>query len=699
MAFALPDIGSNGYNGMVFANLVVHGNNEAIKVVDSQYWRVVGSDFSCPYGGGQSACVLLESSSHIQFFGNSIHDTGAGDTKFYHSFYGTTDSNHIEVGWNHIFNNKSCRGVQFYSSGGSPQYDLIVHDNIISGQLCDGINFSTVDATLGPVEAYNNLVYHVGLGGANLNNPNEACIASLGYGAAGGYAIVYGNTFSDCGSAGGSTAGAITALTGSPTIVTSSNLIIQNPGEPVYSPNTVSSLVVSSHDVLLTAGTAGVVNAQYQLVAGSPAIGKGTALSGILYDLAGNSRPQSGATDAGAYLYSTPAPVPSGPVATLSPSSLAFGDVAVNSSSPVRSVALSNNGGSALSIASISISGADPSDFTQTNSCGASLTAGASCTIAVRFKPVSAASFSATLSVADNDAGTPQTVALTGTGTSSATPNASLTPGSLSFSGSVGTITAAQTLTLRNSGNAPLIISSISLTGANPDDFTQTNSCGASLAAGASCTIRVTFSPGSASNFTATLSVADNAAGALQVVFLTGTGLPVAASDFTISASPSSLTIKRGATATYTITVASTNGAFGSQVTLSATGLPPGTSSSFAPAALTPGGASKTSTLTVQAVTTSQGEGRRGRPGRPPGPPALAFVLLLPFLRIRTRSVRKFLVLVVSLTSLGAAAALSGCVTTTFTSNTPPPAQSYTLTVTGASGSNSHSTTIQLTVQ
>ncbi len=586
-----PDIGSNGYNGMIFANLVVRGNNEAIKAVDSQYWRVVGSDFSCPYGGGQSACILLENSSHIQFLGNSIHDTGTGDTKYYHSFYGTTDSNHIEVGWNHFFNNKSCRGVQFYSSSGSPQYDLIVHDNIVSGQLCDGINFSTVDATLGPIEAYNNLVYHVGLGGASLNNPNEACIASLGYGVAGGNAIVYGNTFADCGSAGGSTAGAITVLTGSPTIVTSSNLIIQNPGEPVYSPDTDTSLVVSSHDVLLTAGATGVVNAQYQLVAGSPAIGKGTALSGILYDLAGNSRPQSGATDAGAYLYSTTGPSPSGPVATLSASSLAFGNVAVNSSSAARPITLSNSGGSALSIASISI------------------------------------------------------------------------------------------------------------TGANSSDFSQTNNCGASLAASASCTIAVTFTPASANNFTANLSVADNAAGAPQELSLTGTGVMVAASDFTINASPGSLTIQQGATATYTISVASTNGSFGALVALSATGLPPGAAASFSPAALAPASGSKTSTLTIQIANISEARGGRECAGRPLATSALVLVLLLPFLRVRTRSVRKFLVPVVILTSLGAVAALSGCGTTTFTSNTPRPAESYTLTITGANGSNSHSTTIQLSVQ
>ena len=284
-----------------------------MKVVGSSYWRIVGNDFSCPNGGGESACMLVDQSSNIQFLGNTIHNSGAGGTKYYHSFYATTNSNHIEVGWNVIANNKSCRGVQFYSTSGSPQYDLIVHDNIISGQECDGINFSTVDATQGPVEAYNNLVYHVGIGGPNLNSPNEACIASLGYGASGGQVILYGNTLADCGSAGGSTAGALTVQSGSPTVVAASNLIIQNPGELVYSQNTDTALISGSHSVIMTNGTKGVVNSQYLLVSGSPAIGAGIARAGILYDLGGDYRPQSGSSDAGAYLMNAGGPSPPPP--------------------------------------------------------------------------------------------------------------------------------------------------------------------------------------------------------------------------------------------------------------------------------------------------------------------------------------------------------------------------------------------------
>ena len=521
-----PDINGDGFDGLVLANLIVRGNNTAVKDVGNLYWRIVGSDFSCPNGSGLAACVHLESASNVQFLGNSIHDTGAGGTKYYHSFYGTTDSNHIEVGWNHIYNNQSCRGVQFYSTSGSPQYDLIVHDNVISGQLCDGINFSTVDATLGPVEAYNNLVYHVGLGGANLNSPNEACIASLGYGAPGGQALFYGNTLADCGSAGGSTAGAITVQTGSPTVVSTSNLVVQNPGEVIYSPNTDQSLIASSHDVLLTTGTAGVVNSSYQLVSGSPAIGAGTAYSGIVRDLAGNPRPQSGAEDSGAYLYSTSTPT-SGPTATLSTTSLDFGSQTVNTTSAGQTATLQNSGTSALSISKIAVSGTNASSFIASNNCGSSLAAGQSCAIQIQFDPNATGVLTATVTITDNASNPSQSLALSGTGTSTASPAVSLSPVSLAFnSQTVNTTSTAQSVTVKNTGTAVLNLTNVALSGPNSAEFKLSNGCGSTLAAGASCVIQVQFAPTTIGSKTAAVSLTDNASNSPQAIALSGSAVP-----------------------------------------------------------------------------------------------------------------------------------------------------------------------------
>lgn len=105
-------------------------------------------------------------------------------------------------------------------------------------------------------------------------------------------------------------------------------------------------------------------------------------------------------------------------------------------------------------------------------------------------------------------------------------PAASLSPTSLAFGNQVdGTTSAAQTETLTNSGNAALAISGVSIGGTNAADFAQTNNCPASLAAGASCQAQVTFTPSVVGAESASLQVADNAAGSPQSVPLSGTGV------------------------------------------------------------------------------------------------------------------------------------------------------------------------------
>ena len=85
-------------------------------------------------------------------------------------------------------------------------------------------------------------------------------------------------------------------------------------------------------------------------------------------------------------------------------------------------------------------------------------------------------------------------------------------------------MSAYQTVTLSNSGNAPLAISGITITGTNSGDFGYGNNCPTSLAAGAHCTINVTFNPTAAGARTAMMAVSDNASGSPQTVSLTGTG-------------------------------------------------------------------------------------------------------------------------------------------------------------------------------
>ncbi|HEV2425326.1 MAG TPA: FG-GAP-like repeat-containing protein [Terriglobia bacterium] len=107
-----------------------------------------------------------------------------------------------------------------------------------------------------------------------------------------------------------------------------------------------------------------------------------------------------------------------GTFVSLSPSSLAFGSQKVNTTSPPQNITLSNKStSSSLKINGISIAGTDPTDFAETNNCGTSLAAGGSCSIMVTFTPTKTGARSATVSVADNGAGSPQTASLSGTGT------------------------------------------------------------------------------------------------------------------------------------------------------------------------------------------------------------------------------------------------------------------------------------------
>src|SRR6266478_4715886 len=199
---------------------------------------------------------------------------------------------------------------------------------------------------------------------------------------------------------------------------------------------------------------------------------------------------------------------------SLSPSSLSFGSQAVGTTSAPQPVTLTNTGTGTLNVVDIATTG----DFAQTNNCGTSMTAGASCTINVSFTPAASGTRTGTLSVTDNADASPQTVSLTGTGIA---PAVSFAPTSLSFQPQlVGSTSAPQNVSLKNIGTGTLIITSISTTG----DFAQTSNCGSSLAAGASCSIAVTFSPTAAGTRTGSLLVADNASGSPQSVTLSGSG-------------------------------------------------------------------------------------------------------------------------------------------------------------------------------
>jgi hypothetical protein len=205
-----------------------------------------------------------------------------------------------------------------------------------------------------------------------------------------------------------------------------------------------------------------------------------------------------------------------------STTALSFGNQTVNTQSAASTVTLTNNGTTAITMAPAALTGANAGDFTFTTTCGASLAAGASCRYTLRFRPTAIGPRSAALSISNSDVAGPQAIALSGNGVA---PGVVLSPSALTFSSALNVTSAAQTVTLTNSGTATLTINNVTLGGTNPNQFARVNGCGATLAVGASCTISVTFRPTTANPATknATLTVNVAAPAVSQTATLTGT--------------------------------------------------------------------------------------------------------------------------------------------------------------------------------
>jgi len=201
---------------------------------------------------------------------------------------------------------------------------------------------------------------------------------------------------------------------------------------------------------------------------------------------------------------------------TLSPTSLSFTTQVVGTTSAAQSVTLTNLGTAAVSITSITFTGADPGDFAQTNTCGGTVGPGGNSTISVTFTPTGINGRAASLPITDNAPGGQQTISLIGVGT-----EVELNPASLSFVVPPPQ-SASRSTTLTNVGSTTLSITGVTLQG--PGVFHLTNTCGSSVAAGASCTITVTFKPPARGPYSGNVYIYDNGGGSPQHVPLYGVG-------------------------------------------------------------------------------------------------------------------------------------------------------------------------------
>jgi hypothetical protein len=207
--FGIRTTGPPGF--WTIAGMVLRGSVTAVHTDGpSTNWHFINNDMSCPHNTTGS-CFSTSKTSNVHFLGNNVHDVGEPNASaLNHGVYFSTDSNHLDVGWNTIANVRGCRGLQIHSTvietgSGHNQYDISIHDNVIHDTQCDGIVLATIDPSKGKVEVWNNLIYNAGQGP---NNPEKtghwSCILVSGYTNAGppggGTAEVYNNTLYHCGS-------------------------------------------------------------------------------------------------------------------------------------------------------------------------------------------------------------------------------------------------------------------------------------------------------------------------------------------------------------------------------------------------------------------------------------------------------------------------------------------------------------------
>jgi len=378
----------------------------------------------------------------------------------------------------------------------------------------------------------------------------------------------------------------------------------------------------------------------------------------------------------------------------VSPVFLSFGNQAIHTTSSSKLVNLFNESSSTLTGINAAFSGPNAADFTLlTPICPTSLAVHATCAFEVVFTPSTTSTETAVLSIADSDSSSPQTVSLTGTG---ATPPASvfLSPTTVGFGNqTINTTSTAKTVTLTNNSAATLTAVAVTIGGTAATSFAQTTTCGATLAVGATCTISVTFTPTTATAAAATLSVTDSDASSPQTAALTGTGTS-GSPDFSITA-PSTASVAAGSTANISVTVAGLNG-FTTPVALTCTGAPVDSTCTLMPASVTPTstGAMSSATVvtTLRSIVPPPAGSFRVRPRYLMAIWPLSLMLLLLVAWLARRQPLRALAFTFALLLMMSQIGCSGL------PHKGTPAGIYTLTITGAAGTQAHQVTVSLTV-
>ena len=285
------------------------------------------------------------------------------------------------------------------------------------------------------------------------------------------------------------------------------------------------------------------------------------------------------------------------PQISLSPSPVAFGTVTDGSSS-AKTVTITNAGSATLTITNAAISGTGFTMSGLTNPLNVAAGGGTS-TFSVTFTPSGTTAASGSVTLTSNVAGSPTTLSLTGTGGAAPAPQITVTPSSVAFGAVVDGTTNSQTITLKNTGNATLTITSATPSGTGYS--VSGIALPLNIAAGASSTFNVNFAPTGTSAVTGSVSLVSNVATSPTAIGLTGTGV---AATLVLGVSSNNVSfgnVNDGTTGSQTVTLTNTGNSNLTISSIGVTGTGFGTSGVNPPVTLTP---TQKVTLTLTFVPT-----------------------------------------------------------------------------------------------
>ncbi|MEQ1473505.1 MAG: choice-of-anchor D domain-containing protein, partial [Candidatus Acidiferrum sp.] len=289
---------------------------------------------------------------------------------------------------------------------------------------------------------------------------------------------------------------------------------------------------------------------------------------------------------------------------TFVPGTVNFPATVQGAISAPQSVTVTNSGNAALNISAIVLGGGNPTEFTApTGNCiGAAIAPSASCTVSESFAPSNAGSAGqrqATLAFTDDATGSPQSITLIGTATAVPTtsPILRFSPSPIVVPPTTqGLASVPISVTINNSGTAPMHIANISAGGNGVVDFVNSlgNCSAATIAPSGSCTVTVVFAPVFSGPRSESISVSDDAAGSPHVVNIVGNADPA----FTVTSGALTAAVNAGQTATYSLQL--TPGVdYNGMVSFGCTGAPLGASCKAPPTVTLNIGAPVTYTITV----------------------------------------------------------------------------------------------------